>query len=342
MLLNRYHTKEVNGTPMNYIVFDLEWNQPMESREKPNEKMPFEIIEIGAVKLNQNMEVVSSFSEVIRPSVYKEINHITKRLLHIDMKELKAGDGFVDVIERFLSWCGEDYIFCIWGTLDITELQRNMDYYDMKPIADKPLAYYDVQKLYSIACEDKKTRRSLEYVVDELKLEKDIPFHRAYGDAFYTAKILSTLNNPEVLEKVSFDTYRVPKKKEDEIAIQFSDYFKYISREFGDKSEAIADKRISSMTCYLCHKNIKRKIRWFTANTKHYYGVGYCDVHKHVKFKVRMKKSQTDNIYVVKTSKFISEDEYLDIKNKKEKAKLIKKDRKKKSKAAKTNPLKQD
>lgn len=337
MLLYRYHTKEDNGTPMNYIVFDLEWNQPMEAHEKLNEKMPFEIIEVGAVKLNQNMEVVSSFSEVICPSVYKEINHITKKLLHIDMKELKSGAGFVEVMERFLAWCGEEYIFCIWGTLDLTELQRNMDYYGMKPLADKPLAYYDVQKLYSIAREDKKTRRSLEYVVDELQLEKEIPFHRAYGDAYYTAKILSTLNEPAVLEKVSFDTYRVPKSREEEIEIRFSDYSKYISREFIDKPEAIADRRVSSMTCYICRKNIKRKIRWFTANTKHYYGVGYCDVHKHVKYKIRMKKSQNDGIYVVKTSKFISEEEYIDLKNKKEKAKSVRKDRKKKHKETVTN-----
>ena len=37
---------------MNYIVFDLEWNQSAEGKECSVEHMPFEIIEIGAVKLN--------------------------------------------------------------------------------------------------------------------------------------------------------------------------------------------------------------------------------------------------------------------------------------------------
>lgn len=37
---------------MNYIVFDLEWNQNPEGKKTRNDKLPFEIIEIGAVKVN--------------------------------------------------------------------------------------------------------------------------------------------------------------------------------------------------------------------------------------------------------------------------------------------------
>ena len=35
---------------MNYIVFDLEWNQSSSGEEPETALMPFEIIEIGAVK----------------------------------------------------------------------------------------------------------------------------------------------------------------------------------------------------------------------------------------------------------------------------------------------------
>ena len=35
---------------MNYIVLDLEWNQCPEGKEKENSRIPFEIIEIGAVR----------------------------------------------------------------------------------------------------------------------------------------------------------------------------------------------------------------------------------------------------------------------------------------------------
>ena len=42
---------------MNYIVFDLEWNQCPGGKKGANKKIPFEIIEIGAVKLNNEKEV---------------------------------------------------------------------------------------------------------------------------------------------------------------------------------------------------------------------------------------------------------------------------------------------
>lgn len=42
--------EERNG--MDYIVFDLEWNQCPYGKGQENERIPFEIIEIGAVKLN--------------------------------------------------------------------------------------------------------------------------------------------------------------------------------------------------------------------------------------------------------------------------------------------------
>ena len=42
---------------MNYIIFDLEWNQPMlKVNSKP--QMPFEIIEIGAIKLDEKFSII--------------------------------------------------------------------------------------------------------------------------------------------------------------------------------------------------------------------------------------------------------------------------------------------
>ena len=41
---------------MNYIVLDLEWNQGNEEKEKQLKELPFEIIEIGAIRLNGQME----------------------------------------------------------------------------------------------------------------------------------------------------------------------------------------------------------------------------------------------------------------------------------------------
>lgn len=247
------------------------------------------------------------------------------------MRDLQKGRPFQEVMKEFRTWCGKDYIFCTWGPMDLYELQRNIRYYQMEPFADEPVRFLDVQKLFSIAYEDSKVRRGLEYAIDYLHIEKDIPFHRAFSDAYYTAKVLGKLKE-EVLVNYSIDTFILPKTKEEEIHVFFHDYMKYISREFTDKQAALEDKEVISTKCYICHKNLRKKIRWFTPNGKHYYSVAVCPVHGSMKSKIRIRKSENDGVYVVKTSKFISEEDCLKIQKKREEAKEHRRQKKKSSK----------
>jgi len=296
---------------MNYIVFDLEWNQSNANPEETAADLPFEIIEIGAVRLDQDGVMAGEFSELIKPSVYHEMNQVTGRLVHLQIQELEKGRPFVQVVGDFLKWCGEEYLFCTWGSMDLTELQKNMKFYRMKPLAKGPIAFLDVQKLFSLAFEDGKSRRALEHAVECLEMEKEIPFHRAFGDAWYTAKILSEImkKKPEVLKKVSFDVFHPPVNRKAEVRILFDTYMKYITREFPDRAEAFQDKEVMSSKCYLCHRNLRKKIKWFTPNGRHYYCLAYCEKHGYLKGKIRIRKSEEGGVYVVKTTKLISPEE---------------------------------
>ena len=309
---------------MNYIVLDLEWNQSSDGKEEESKLLPFEIVEIGAIRLNSERQMVSEFSELIKPQVYHEMHHITRKLIHLQMDQLEHGRPFAEVAEQFFDWCGEAPVFCTWGAMDLTELQRKLSYYGMQTLADGPFPFLDVQKLFSIGFEDRKSRRSLEYAIDYLKIEKDIPFHRAFSDAYYTAKVLALLNQ-EVLRNYSYDVFHIPKDKQSEIHVQFDTYAKYISRGFADKAQAMEDRTVSSTKCYLCRRSLRRKIRWFTPNGKHYYCVSYCDRHGYMKSKVRMRKSEDKMVYVVKTEKFITEAEVESIRDKQKKSKDYKK-----------------
>lgn len=316
---------------MNYIILDLEWNQSNTGKEEIHKVLPFEIIEIGAIKLNSRRKKIDEFNELIRPQIYHEMHYYTKKLIHLQMEQLEKGRTFPEVMETFRNWWGEDYIFCTWGPLDLTELQRNIRYYHMEPIADRPFRFLDVQKLFSIAFEDKKSRRSLEYAIDFLEIEKDIPFHRALSDAYYTAKILSILDE-NILGNYSFDVFHIPDNKEKEIHVLFNSipeetYAKYISRGFDDKIKAMNDKNVISTKCYLCQKNLRKKIRWFTPNGKHYYSVSYCDKHGYMKSKIRIRKAENNEVYVVKTAKFISEEDVNNIQIKQEKTKQLRKEK---------------
>lgn len=294
---------------MNYIVLDLEWNQSDTGEEPEVKVMPFEIIDIGAIKLNEDRAMIEEYNQLVKPVVYRHMHKITGNLIHLHMKDLEKGKAFPEVAREFLGWCGEDFIFCTWGPLDLYELQRNMHYYEMEPLSERPIRFLDVQKLFSIAYEDKKSRRSLEYAIDYLKIKKDIPFHRAFSDAYYTAQILAVLEE-SVLANYSIDTYILPGTRQEEVHVLFQDYMKYISREFPDKQKALEDREVISTKCYLCHKNLRKKIRWFSPNGKHYYSVSMCPVHGYMKSKIRIRRSERNQVFVVKTSKFISEEGY--------------------------------
>lgn len=297
---------------MNYVVLDLEWNQSNTGQEDETAKIPFEIIEIGAVKLNDTFDMINEFSQLVKPEVYRVMHQYTGRLIHLQMEELECGRSFKEVAENFLEWCGsEEYIFCVWGSQDLTEFQRNMKFYDMENLSQGPIAFLDVQKLFSIAFEDGKSRRSLEGAVDMMQMEKDIPFHRAFSDAYYTANLLKLIAEKDfaVLKRVSFDLYHPPSCREQEVRIQFDTYMKYISREFEDKAAAFSDKEVSSSKCYLCHKNLRKKVKWFSPNGRHYYCLAWCDRHGYLKGKIRIHKSEAGKVYVVKITKLIAEEE---------------------------------
>ena len=295
---------------MNYIIFDLEWNQSSHGEADRDERLPFEIVEIGAVKLNDSRDMISEFSRLIKPQVYHEMHFITSRLVHLQMEELQKGDTFPVVMQEFLDWCGEDVIFCTWGTLDLLELQRNMAYYGMKPLSDGPIRFYDIQKLFSLAYEDGKSRKALEDAIDMMDVRKDIPFHRAFSDAYYTARIFDKIEDPDVLEKFSFDTFNLPADKEHEIHIVFSTYDKYISRAYDNRKDLMNSRDITQTVCYKCGRTLKKKLPWFSPNGKHYYAVSGCFRHGLMKSKIRVRKAEGGGVYAVKTDKFITKEEY--------------------------------
>lgn len=310
---------------MNYIVLDLEWNQSSR-KEETDSGLHFEIIEMGAVRLNDSRVMVSEFSRLVKPQIYHELHKITSRLIHIQMQELEHGQPFPEVLRDFLAWCEEDYMFCTWGPLDLTELQENMRYYGLEPLSKGPIPFLDIQKLFSIAFEDGKSRRALEYAVDYLKLEKDIPFHRAFSDAYYAGKVLAAI--PErVCTNLSYDIYNPPGSREDEVRVIFDTYAKYISRVFPNKAAMLADKEVISSKCYICHKNLKKRIRWFTPNGKHYYCVAHCDIHGLMKGKIRVRRVEGEEVFAVKTTKFIGDDEFELIKARREHAREQRKKR---------------
>ena len=288
---------------------DLEWNQCACGKESSVERLPFEIFEIGAVKLDENRKRISEFHGLIRPSVYKELHPVISEVTHVSMEELEAcGGTFQSVMEEFLDWCGTDFFFCTWGSMDLTELQRNMSYYGMELPFPKPFLFYDVQKLFSIEYSDGKTRESLDEAVDFLHLKTDVPFHRALDDAGYTAAIMERLDFEKVGPYVSTDYYRVPENREEEFLLEFPDYTKFVSRVFESREDAMKDKSVTDMRCCRCKRMLRKKIRWFACGGQRFYlCLAVCPDHGFVRGKIRIKKREDGTVFAVRTQKIVDE-----------------------------------
>lgn len=294
---------------MHYIVMDLEWNQSPRGRAGKCGDMPFEIIEIGAVKLDEQLQEVGQFHEFIKPAVYRQLHYKTKEILNLDVKELEQCRGFKPVIRDFLDWCGDDYLICTWGSMDLTELQRNLSHFHQKNPFPKLAFYYDIQKLYSLLYSDGKDRCSLKTAVEQLGIPEDVPFHRAIDDTIYTVRVMQKMDLEAVKQYISVDYFLLPDKKEEELSLVFDRYAKSVSRVFSTREEAMADREITSTQCYCCGRRLRKKIRWFMIGGKNYLCLAYCPEHGYMKGKLRIKKAEHGGVFVVKTLKLINEEQ---------------------------------
>lgn len=295
-----------------YIVFDLEWNQSADGKGGEVQELPFEILEIGAVKLDENLNPLGEFSRIICPVVYKTLHFKVLEIMHVGMQELKKrGVPFAEAARDFLEWCYEpgcSTAFCTWGNMDLTELQRNFAWHGVENPFPYPLLYYDLQKLYNLLyLDNSKNKLPLEKAVENLGLTPAKQFHRALDDARCTAEVMRHMDFGRVRAYLSLDYYRLPRDSEEEIYLVFPDYSKYVSRKFTDREEAIGDKTVTDMICYRCHRMLRKKIRWFSANQRNFYCLAVCPEHGYLKGKIRMKHTPDGMVYVVKTIKITDE-----------------------------------
>ena len=69
------------------------------------------------------------------------------------------------------------------------------------------------------------------------------------------------------------------------------------------------DKDITDMVCLKCRRMLRKKIRWFPYGQRFYFCLAVCPEHGYVKGKIRVKKSEDDRYYGVKTTKMAGEED---------------------------------
>ncbi len=195
---------------MEYIVFDLEFNQGFDrtlNKTVSDEKCPFEIVQIGAVKLDSNLNIIDTFNTFVKPNIYKDIHPFIKKMTNITNEDVKNAPTFSQAFTLFKEFMGGvDNILCIWGNGDLKELYRNIKYYDLS-IENLSNTYINVQHHASIHFKNPTGKSiGLQNAITLLGLNQDKSYHNALNDAYYTSLVFKNIfNNNMETKKYSFD-----------------------------------------------------------------------------------------------------------------------------------------
>ena len=95
-----------------YVILDLEWNGTYSRRIKG---FINEIIEFGAVKVDESLNILDTYEALVRPQVGKKISGKICTLTSITNEELEGGLQFMQVTSRFRKWMG-GAVLLTWGT----------------------------------------------------------------------------------------------------------------------------------------------------------------------------------------------------------------------------------
>lgn len=296
---------------MNYVVFDLEWNQADPSKEEARESLPFEIIEIGAVKLDENMKKIGTFHRIIRPVVYPVLFSHTREIVNLTDEDLANGTDFKSACREFLSWSAEggEYRFCTWGVLDLAEFQMNMAWHKIKNDFPRPLLYINVQQIFSISRnEESEKAYALETATELLSIPDIGEYHSALTDAGYTALIMQKLDKELLDLYPAADQYHYPLKTEEEIYIKYPDHNIYMTRAFKSREALKVAELHLPIKCSICGKRARRIIPWYTNNSRSYFTIGSCRKDGMLKVKRAIKNPDGRNFYEIQTVRKIDKD----------------------------------
>lgn len=202
---------------MNYIVLDMEWNQsyPRSGEDAAKRKIRNEIIEIGAVKLDENMNCLATYKRLVKPVFIKRLNSHVKKITGITAKMLEDGGFFPEVIAEFREWCGIDRCILTWGYDDVPLLISCLKMYGLD--AEWIGKWYNLQVVFNAQTDGGKNQRSLKSAMEHfnLSMDEERPWHDALNDATYTAMVCRELN---IAEGIKNYVPVVSKKKADAMA----------------------------------------------------------------------------------------------------------------------------
>ncbi len=275
---------------MDYIVLDMEWNQPWPGSPSARKVLPVqirgEIIQIGAVRVTEDQQVKDEFQVLIKPKYYRRLNRRVSKLTGIKEARLQEeGVPMTTAIDRFRSWCGEDVIFLTWGFDDITILRENLQLFGIEE--NWVSKWYNAQMIFNAQTDGSNSQKALKTAMEIFGIEATRPAHDALGDAYHTALICARLDLKRGMEEYG------KALKEHVNGFHGAELPGCISRkvfyDYTDKRAALSAMSGKENKCPVCERQMLGS-RWFAQPGRRYMDLATCP--EHGQFLIRVRLSQ--------------------------------------------------
>ncbi|MFC4101732.1 exonuclease domain-containing protein [Paenibacillus xanthanilyticus] len=174
---------------MDYIVLDIEFNG-----RKFASDLPMEVIEIGAVRLDADMNQIDAFTSLIKPVYFAKLNNFIKKKTGIPQADIDIAPGFRKVSADFIAWLSksESFLLITWGGEDLKRIIYDTRMHKLDDAFWMAATYFDLLKGY-LRVKNLTNDVSVEAALAELAVESEGSAHRALDDAIMTAKILRAI-----------------------------------------------------------------------------------------------------------------------------------------------------
>jgi len=203
---------------MNYIIVDFEMN-PLAREYKEERKIcRSEIIEIGAVVMDESFLILGEFKTLVKPQFNDMIYKKYETLTGISTQMVSSAPIFATAYELFVNWCesfGSEYEVYAWSDSDYHQLTAEMTLknYQNEEMLHPLSCWYDFQKEYT---EKLGLERiiSLEKALNYANISFEGHMHDALCDAKNTAELFAIVRNEErcnAVLKTVIEAFR-PKK----------------------------------------------------------------------------------------------------------------------------------
>lgn len=295
---------------MNYIILDMEWNQPYGGTKLVQNPVVLhgEIIQIGAIKADENFNYLDKIKLSVRPKYYKHMNPHVEKITGITSTQLMLGETFPQAFKRFSTWCGEKFRFITWGFDDLGVLSDNLSLHGLDSSFGSD--YINLQLIYNKQVDSEHLQCGLSTAAESMNIPIDVQVHDALNDAYLTFEICQKLDMTLGLAEYAMYSAAVP-------VPLFKDAVSNV-----DMKQVIYDRRVMDMKCPLCLKErdkfVKLRYReWIFGNAKSCRTIGKC-AECGSEFVVRLKGSKRaeNNYTVVRSISNASPDDIASYENK--------------------------